>query len=458
MPNQADKLQEAIARLTSTLQKPRDADSRVYDKLSSGLLIPSKTIIKIVAAHEARNPFSNAVQGYDRLHSGLLVQSQKLTLPSSQAPAGYERLANSGIFAPQRAVPSLATGPVIDHGIPIKNPAETKYIQAERNFAADRARLRAYMAVKGDGGSALPPSINASSGGESEESKAAKKTASGFGLLNTKMLAFAAVVGVAIKGLQGTKEGYLLDYSVQHVFFEIADMLRGPIRFITREIEGFARVLHTINQSSGGNGPLGIVDAATNKAINLEQSTKANQQNLFTQQAGNADIGARNHNERLYDLGIRQMQSESDRLGRDIEKQRGKWQVDVDFNGVGWHKDPNVALKAQYDSAIEQTKRLHEDMKSQPAQNTSKQGPARIADANGQQVKGEPHLQPQLTVSFGAVEGLQSQLQKLATENPAQEKGLSLVEQIYNVLVSINNSMPAAKHIEPIPQGAIKAG
>ena len=61
-----------------------------------------------------------------------------------------------------------------------------------------------------------------------------------------------------------------------------------------------------------------------------------------------------------------------------------------------------------------------------------------------------------LTTSFGDVTGLQGMIQKLSTENPAQERGLSLIEIIYNVLVKIFNKLPGNDKLTEIPDPAIK--
>jgi hypothetical protein len=68
----------------------------------------------------------------------------------------------------------------------------------------------------------------------------------------------------------------------------------------------------------------------------------------------------------------------------------------------------------------------------------------------------DDHLQPMLHTSFEDVAGLQQKMQALSTENPAQERGLSLVEQIFNVLVKILNAIPGSDKMTEIPNPAIK--
>ena len=466
MPNEADNLREALERLTAAVRSSSDDNQRIaasYNKSSGGLFLPSHTI-QTAAAPEARNPFvAPTPKGYDKLRSGLLVPDPIIKLATSKAPEGYDKL-HSGIVVPQQAVPQLATKYIPPVGTPIADPFTPKYTQGEESPAAKAARQKAYIDVKGPGG--------ASSAGHASANAlapAVAKTAGSFGLLNSKLLVFAGAIGAAIKGLQGTKEGYLLDYSINHVFFEIADMLRAPIRAITREIEGFAHVMHAVGSTNGGKGIFSSFydtrDALKN-IVDTGEQNKANQQSQFTDQASLAEVGARNHNEAQYHAGIRQLQAESDRLGKaiDADKKEHPLAVDIGFGGnglpgIGWHKDPNVALKEQYDMAIKKNKELHDNMAGKPAQNTNL--PPSGHQAGGEtKSKAEPPLQPQLTVSFGDVAGLQSQMQKLATENPAQEKGLSLVEQIAKAVFTIAYGGDEANKMFPDQQQqpAVKHG
>ena len=177
-----------------------------------------------------------------------------------------------------------------------------------------------------------------------------RQASQGFEALAGKMKSFGlslVSVGSVLKGLQGTREGYQLNYSLNHLFFEIADLLRDPIRIITRELEGFANVIHAVNASgdkANGIGPMNVL---------------APEIKVFKQ---------------LWNIS------------------QGKKDIDAPT----------------------------------------------------------PHNQPILHTSFGDVQGLQNRLQALSTENPAQARGLSLIESIYNVLVSINNSLPGSDKLTPI--------
>jgi hypothetical protein len=187
-----------------------------------------------------------------------------------------------------------------------------------------------------------------------------------FTSLNSKVFstvgAFASVAAV-VRGLQGTIEGNRLDYSIQHIFFEIADALRGPVRFLTGELEGLANVVKFANQE-------------------IEQRGHINENFDALVQGG---------------------------IGGMIGHMMG------------------VALRDAKNAALGQ-----------------------------QQIAGSEHLKPLLKTSFGDVAGLQQRIQQLSTENPAQQRGLSLVETIYNVLVKIYNKLPGGGQLTEIPNPAIK--
>ncbi len=188
-------------------------------------------------------------------------------------------------------------------------------------------------ATRGSGGSSAPTN---------PLPKATHDTASGFGELSKKMLQAAAgfaTIGTVLRGLEGTREGYLLNYSMQKIFFEIADMLRDPIRIITRELSGLGNVLHAMNSAPSNSG--------LNKVLALGSPA--------------ADVMTR-----LY------------------------------------HRLTGTEAAAA----------------------------------------ASPHLAPMYHTSYGGVEGLQQKYQQLSTENPAQEKGISLVESIYNLLAKIYNKLP----------------
>ena len=228
-----------------------------------------------------------------------------------------------------------------------------------------------------------------------------KTTAKGFNILNSSMLKFGAGLAAVLRGLQGTREGYLLNYSTQHVFYEIADALRGPIRLIINEIEGFANVLHMLNIGSAINpqkelgGVLGTVGSLAQGKYGA-----AAQKIGVMAFSGNPIMEAIAHH------GI----GEPSGLTRHVK----------DMIAAGKLKSPEESAKAR----------------------------ARAQD--------QAHLQPMLQVSFGNVADLQNKMQQLVTENPAQERGLSFVENIYNVLVKILNAIPWADKMSEIPDPTVK--
>lgn len=279
-------------------------------------------------------------------------------------------------------------------------------------------------------------------------SQAPAKTGNLFGAMNSKMIEFIGslgVVGAVLRGLSGTREGFFLNYSMNHIFFEIADMLRGPVRFITNELEGFAQVLHALNRSNDGN-------KIFNPQKIVQQAQDQEQANINFN-AREADVGSRNHDDKLYQLGLKGLQRQSERLGKEIEadkQKNGDWAVDIGFGGIRWHNDnPEMQdkknKKARIDSEIETAQQQHQKFAAQPAQH-EKVGPVHVVGGK----EADDHLMPMLTASFGAVADLQNKMQQLATENPAQTRGLSLVENCYNTLVKIFNKMGGAQ-LDEIP-------
>lgn len=458
--NEADKLRESIDNLAS---KIRTADSAHKSQVPLS-----------VAA-----PFANLFQG---IHESLKNEGEKIRSVGSRASVYTAQIETNPLRREYNVAqaPEPSFGLRKDYAVASPPPAPlpprpqrlVNELRAEDNFAAREARLKAFMAVRGGSPQSQTADGKGTGDTQNKDDKEVAKAAGSFGLLNSKMLAFAAVVGAATKGLDGTKEGYLLGYSIQHVFFEIADMLRTPIRLITREIEGFARVLHVVNATSTPkNGIPGLpvipfvttpfhqLNSIIQETTDQNEATEQNKQNLLANRSGLADVGARNHDEQRYQLGMRQMREESSRLADAIEKERGSLKIDIGNGGIGWHQDPNVQLKQQYDANIKRSEQLHADMAGKPAQNSPKQGAVGIANTPDGKPQQDPHLQPALTVSFGDVAGLQAQMQKLATENPAQEKGLSLIEQIAKAVFTIAYGDGVASKMFP-DQGnpAVKPG
>src|SRR5579862_1606530 len=86
-----------------------------------------------------------------------------------------------------------------------------------------------------------------------KEEEAFAKLAENFNKLNQRIVgtvAGFATLGTIFRGLQNTREGYQLGYAIQHVFFEIANALRGPIRAMIQEFEGFAKVIRAVGDAA----------------------------------------------------------------------------------------------------------------------------------------------------------------------------------------------------------------
>ena len=251
-----------------------------------------------------------------------------------------------------------------------------------------------------------------------------KKATTGFSLLSNKMLTFGAAVAAVTRGLQGTREGYLLGYSTQHVFFEIADMLRGPIRWITNEIEGFARVVHTINTSNAMVNPTrgGLGGGSLETAKNRLTGNKS-------------------------DNWVRNKAGELVPPGKENTNYRDQtWAQWFRFEGPADFSDKK------------RSKHRWEEVFGAAADRDRAAGnplPPPMQKIGGTEKKPiDDHLQPLFHAEFGAIEELQNKMQALSVENPAQEHGLSLIEQIYNLLAKIYNKLPGEGHLEEIPEPA----
>src|SRR5580700_10600488 len=300
--NKADKLREAIDRLTSKL-----SDGSITNRVSA-----------VGQSTPALHPFQGtSIPG--QAIGEMKVRPAPPPLPPAQlynpivGDRGTIRPAPSAeTLLPQTRASLMGVAFARLHAALSRQPEQVAPSDPGFNFAAEQSRQRAYMSVKiPPGGPPQPPGTQLLGSPSAPQPQRqdqrldseTKKAAAGFGLLNTKLLAFAGVVAAATRGLDGTKEGYLLGYSIQHVFFEIADMLRTPIRIITNEIEGFARVLRAINQSSGGVGGVyqGVKRSVNAGTDNFNLAEDQQNKNLGFL-AREADVGSHNHDEKLYQL------------------------------------------------------------------------------------------------------------------------------------------------------------
>jgi hypothetical protein len=225
-------------------------------------------------------------------------------------------------------------------------------------------------------------------------------------------------VGTVLRGLSGTREGHQLDYATNHLFYEIADMLRGPIRFITNELEGLARVMHVINAADTHEN-IGVT-AATAYAASKFGVTGA-----FGSGAGFGFAGTRQYGGYNYFTGRRNDDKEQ-------EQQQG-WSVfpvTRKYGGynyfTGKYNDDVPTGKRGEDPKIDWNKKAAADKKV-------------AAD----------HIQPILSTSFGNVADLQNKMQALSTENPAQERGLSLIETIAKAVIKMAYGQKTADDMFP---------
>jgi hypothetical protein len=255
--------------------------------------------------------------------------------------------------------------------------------------------------------------------------KATTKATSGFSGLAAVMGKFAlglASVGTVLKGLSGTREGYHLDYAMNHIFFEIADMMRGPIRFITNELEGLARVLHYTNKASGNSGA--TAGGTVAGSVGWAGAGWA---------AGGPVIGAISGFGHYIVEGLTG-DINRDKVNADALKDTAR------LSDKTRQRHPDIAAL----SDAETDRRMHPDAVQTPKAVLERQ--AREGKLKGYNHKapelpgggrGNDHIQPILTTSFGDVAGLQAKLQALSTENPAQERGLSLIETIAKAVLKM---------------------
>lgn len=211
-------------------------------------------------------------------------------------------------------------------------------------------------------------------------------------------------VGTILRGLHGTREGTQLDYAMNRVFFEIADMLRDPIRLITRELLGLANVIGAVNRSEGGPAnALGSTIRGIDKVKNEGDWTSIRGLNKKAEGASEAIEGAISPIDRF-----------------DIVSSARKKFVGTG-KAIGDWADKKLGLVGPPAPEQEETKK-----------------------------KQSEHLPPQYSASFGRPEDLWSKMQALVTQNPEMQRELSLLESIYNVLVSINNMVPGTDKLQKI--------
>ncbi len=264
-----------------------------------------------------------------------------------------------------------------------------------------RQTIQDLINVLGKGGKPTPAT--------KEEDDARKKSAAAFAQFGNSvkgMLAGFVGIGAALKGLQGTREGYQLNYSTQHIFFEIANALRAPIRWLTNELEGLARVMHVVNTAGPGGG--GIVGNTWKHYIDpygLRKQIEADANRNF---AG-APQAVRDRHPELSALSDAKMY-------RNLH--------------------PNVAYIP--DAVLERQ-----------AREGKLSGYRQAAPRPRGAIAGDQQLQPMMHSEFGDVAGLQQKMQALSTDNPAQKRGLSLVETIAKAVVKMAYDETTANNMFP---------
>jgi hypothetical protein len=251
-----------------------------------------------------------------------------------------------------------------------------------------RQTIQELITVLGKGGKPSPAT--------KEEDDARKKSAAAFSQFGNAikgMLTGFVGIGAALKGLQGTREGYQLSFSTQHLFYEIANALRAPIRFITNELEGLARVMHRVNTAGpGGAGVVGNAWKHYTDPYGLRKQIEADANKNF---AGTSQAVRDRHPE---------LSSLSDaKMYRNLHP------------GIAYI--PDAVLERQAREG-----KLKDYRKAAP----------RPPGASGDQP-----LQPMFHSEFGDVAGLQQKMQALSTENPAQKRGLSLIETIAKAVIKM---------------------
>ena len=283
------------------------------------------------------------------------------------------------------------------------------------------------------------------------------KSAKGASFSLGKLTAGFLTVGTILKGLQGTKEGYLLNYSFQHLAFELADMFRGPIRFITRELEGLARVIRFAESGGGGRsapigpvgstiggfavgGPMGALVTGMGSVLsskvddlrdrlNFAEANRLTENRTYSGSMAITEKGIREQKPQYEALGFGQLEEGRADRAREVARIDAipflmKTLGDLD------EKKRAEEMRDLYASGIDQMKGLKRELADQPAQQMATKPTFGAVKPVATDSKDSRHLEPILNTSFGGVTELWQKMQALSTENPAQEKGLSLIEQI----------------------------
>ena len=314
-----------------------------------------------------------------------------------------------------------------------------------------------------------------------DETHARKETTSGLGAMASKMKAFGMSMvnkGVVLKGLHDTIEGFQLNYASNHFAYELADLLRGPIRFIINELEGLARVMHAVSHSqlgkpagwgvagwgvagamaggmiAGGMGAVvggaagilvGVTVGPLSDAIENTARMKAdniyNKEKLYSKRYEMAERGIQEHNPVKYERGMASMHKGwADAEAVHQKAKSLKWAWDTrDMPSRAEQLQANKD-KAQYELGIHQLERLKRNVDANPQANPAHKIPAKQnfdATTSSGKKKEDEHIQPIQHAQFMGVEDLQNRMIQMTLENPAQEKGLSLIETIAKAIVKM---------------------
>lgn len=255
--------------------------------------------------------------------------------------------------------------------------------------------------------------------------------------------AAASLTLLATLGLAETVEGNKLTWAFRNLTYQLADLLRGPIRFLTRELNGLAYVIRHVNNSSMGNavgwGLGGLIGYAALARLGLRVPGP-----LMAAGATAVGVDALNHAGFSYDIEKKTQKFLG--LG-DADENQIRWQLEQDYRkehpvpGGEQHwwgksrgtKDEEETWTANRDAWVEAEWQKKKEASS-PETLKKEAQEIRLPDTK----KGEDeHVKPLYQTSFGALTSLWENMNKMATENPgldAQEKTASYTQYIYEWL------------------------
>lgn len=267
-----------------------------------------------------------------------------------------------------------------------------------------------------------------------------------FGAALRKAVPLLAGVGV-LAGLRDTVEGNTLQYELSRLSYELADLVRGPLRWFIEEMHGAANVMHAFNAGSSGTIRNPVTAALTGSVLGLTGAAIAGTASGAVSFGSGITHQLRTIINPNKEAVRDQMQDNSERILADQY-----WKQDGNADQMAQNNLSNGWF--QHSISDERRKQIADLVVMEKERNKNGQVPMRDYSKDK---KPDDHITPIMHASFEAFDQLQNKMQALISDNPIdiQKRELTMIELIYNLFVEVAHRLMVGQDYKTIeiPKG-----